>query len=105
VDDMDEAPIPGADTGLVRYLKWLVTTLTVTMIAGLIILIALVVMRFNAQATVDFPDGLALPEGVSAAAVTRGSDWIAVVTTDDRILIYETDGQTLRQEITVGPSD
>ena len=35
-----------------------------------------------------------------AAAVTFGRGWIAVVTTDDHILIFGTDG-TLRQEVTI----
>jgi hypothetical protein len=99
--DMDETPGPGVDTGLVRYLKWLVTTLTVTMIVGLVVLITLVVMRFNAPATVAMPETITLPEGVSARAVTRGPDWIGVVTDDDRFLVYAPDGTTLRQSVTI----
>lgn len=98
---MDEAPLTGPDAGLVRYLKWLVTTLTVTMIVGLVVLIAVVVMRLNETPGQSFPDEIALPAGATAIAITRGSDWIAVVTSDDRILIFDTTGQTLRQEITV----
>lgn len=98
---MDEAPLTGPDAGLVRYLKWLVTTLTVTMIVGLVVLIAVVVMRLNETPGQSFPDQIALPDGATATAITRGSDWIAVVTDDDRILIYDTTGQTLRQEIAV----
>lgn len=103
MDDMDKAPIPGVDTGLVRYLKRLVTTLTVTMIAGLIILIALIVMRFSAEGTVPLPGEIALPAGARATAVTRGPDWIAVVTEDGRLLIYDIDGTTLRQDIAINP--
>ncbi len=84
-----------------RYLKWLVTTLTVTMIVGLVVLIAVIVMRLNETPAQSFPDQIALPDGAIATAITRGSDWIAVVTDDDRILIYDTTGQTLRQEIAV----
>ncbi|MEC7763858.1 MAG: DUF6476 family protein [Pseudomonadota bacterium] len=98
---MDEAPLTGPDAGLVRYLKWLVTTLTVTMIVGLVVLIAVIVMRLNETPGQSFPDQIALPEGTTASAITRGSDWIAVVTSDDRILIFDLTGQTLRQEITV----
>ena len=46
------------------------------------------------------PEFVALPEGQKAAAVTFGQGWIAVVTTDDHILIFGTDG-TLRQEVTI----
>jgi hypothetical protein len=99
--DMDEAPIPEEQAPLVRYLKWLVTALTVTMIAGFIVLVSVVVMRFNASGTVPLPDSLTLPAGAEASAITRGPDWLGVVTTDGRILIYGLDGKTLRQEIKV----
>lgn len=86
------------------YLKWLVTGLTVTMIGGLIVLVTVIVMRFNAEGTVPLPESLALPSGTRATAVTRGPDWFAVVTSDNRILIYALDGETLRQEITLPPA-
>jgi hypothetical protein len=101
---MDEAPIPEEQVRVVRYLKWLVTALTVTMIAGFIVLVSVVVMRFNATGTIPLPDAVALPAGTTASAITRGPDWLAVVTTDGRILIYGLDGTTLRQEITVTPA-
>lgn len=88
---------------MVRYLKTLVTALTVTMIAGFIVLLAVVVMRFRAEGTVPLPDEIALPAGTQASAITRGPDWLGVVTTDGRILIYDLDGETLRQEIAVSP--
>ncbi|WP_281842731.1 DUF6476 family protein [Sinisalibacter aestuarii] len=100
---MDEAPLPEKDARLLRYLKTLVTALTVTMIAGFIVLIAVIVMRFNAEGTVPLPDQIALPDGVAATAITRGPDWLGVVTDDGRILIYGLDGTTLRQEIAVTP--
>lgn len=84
-----------------RYLKWLVTTLTVTMIVGLVVLIALIVMRFNDSAPAAFPDEIALPDGAQVHALTRGPDFLAVVTDDGRILIYSPDGRTLRQEVAV----
>jgi hypothetical protein len=98
---MDEAPIPEGQAPLVRYLKWLVTTLTVTMIAGFIVLVSVVVMRFNAAGTVPLPAEIALPAGATASAITRGPDWLAVVTTDGRILVFDMDGTTLRQEIKI----
>jgi hypothetical protein len=48
------------------------------------------------------PDGFTLPEGAKAEAVTFGTGWIAVVTTDDRILIFGRDGR-LRQEVAITP--
>ena len=99
--DMDEAPIPEEQASVVRYLKWLVTALTVTMIGGFLVLVTVIVMRFNAEATLPLPDQITLPTGTTASAITRGPDWLGVVTTDGRILIYDLDGTTLRQEITV----
>ncbi|MDM7931997.1 MAG: DUF6476 family protein [Tabrizicola sp.] len=86
-----------------RLLKWLVIVLTLTMIGGVITVVGLIVTRmpqaFSAQAP-DVPTDLSLPEGVKAAAVTFGTGWVAVVTTDDRILIFGRDG-ALRQEVTL----
>ena len=101
--DMDEAPIPEEQAGVVRYLKWLVTALTVTMIGGFLVLVTVIVMRFNAVGTVPLPAEIALPPGTQASAITRGTDWLAVVTTDGRILIYDIDGTTLTREIDVRP--
>ncbi len=101
---MDEAPVDEKDASVVRYLKTLVTALTVTMIAGFIVLIVVIVMRFNATGTVPLPEAIALPAGVAATAITRGPDWLGIVTDDGRILIYALDGETLRQEITLSPA-
>ena len=82
-----------------RRLARLVTVLTVTMIAGFVTLIAALVIRLNAG-LVPLPDEIALPQGARAMAVTRGADWFAVVTDDDRILIFGPEG-ALRQTVTV----
>ncbi len=100
---MDEdTPLSEGDARLVRYLKWLVTALSVTMIAGFIVLVTVVVMRFNAEtAPMPWPEEIALPEGATASAITRGADFLIVVTEDARVLVYSPDGQTLRQEIDI----
>ncbi len=75
------------------------------MIGGVITVVGLLVTRmpqaFSAQAP-SLPEGLTLPEGAEPAAITFGTGWIAVVTTDDRILIYGKNG-TLRQDIRISP--
>ena len=100
---MDEdTPLSDRDAALVRYLKGLVTALSVTMIVGFIVLVTVVVMRFNRDATpVAFPEAIALPGGTVAGAVTRGPDFLLVVTEDGRALVFSPDGTTLRQEITL----
>ena len=98
---MDEdTPLSEKDASLVRYLKWLVTALSVTMIAGFIVLVTVVVMRFNqGSAPTAFPEAIALPDGVTAQAVTRGPDFLLVVSENGRVFVFSPDGQTLRQEI------
>lgn len=75
------------------------------MIVGLIVLIGLIVMRFSAEGRVALPDEIVLPAGVHATAFTRGPDWLGVVTDNGRILIYEADGVTIRQEIVIENND
>lgn len=76
------------------------TALTAIMIAGFVVLIAALVMRLNAAGP-ELPDGVDLPEDAEAAAFTQGGDWFAVVTTDDRILVYDRLTGQLRQTLQV----
>ncbi len=79
------------------------TILTVTMIGGFLTIVALFVMRFAEMNSVELPDRIVLPEGVEAAAFTRGEGWFAVVTADDEILIYSRVTGNLRQRIRIEP--
>ncbi|EYD72740.1 DUF6476 family protein [Limimaricola hongkongensis] len=82
-----------------KWLKWLVIALAGVMIAGFLVLIAALVIRLNAEA-LPLPERIALPEGAAPMAFTQGADWIAVVTTDDRVLVYARDG-AFRQSIEI----
>ena len=99
-----EAPDPALPPSL-RLLKWLVIVLTLTMIGGVITVVGLLVTRmpqaFSAVGP-SLPEGFTLPEGTKAEAVTFGTGWIVVVTTDERILIFGRDGR-LRQEVVLTP--
>jgi hypothetical protein len=100
--DTPDASLPPS----LRFLKWLVILLTLTMIGGVITVVGLLVTRLPdamARQPLTLPETLQLPYGARPHAVTFGDDWIAVVTTDDRILIYATNG-TLRQEIDILPA-
>ncbi len=69
------------------------TVLTVTMIVGVITVVGLLVTRLQQSPPIPtLPKGLTLPAGASVAAVTMGTGWIAVVTTENHILIYGEDG-------------
>lgn len=79
--------------------------LTVVMIAGFVMLIATLVVQLNRPAptlpnSLTLPDSLTLPAGTSAVAFAQGVDWLAVVTDDDRILIFDRAGG-LRQTVTI----
>ncbi|MEO8241114.1 MAG: DUF6476 family protein [bacterium] len=78
-----------------RFLKRLVTALTLTMIVGVIAVVAVLVTRMpNLRATAPvLPANLTLPEGATAMAVTMGTGWIAVVTSQDQILVFGADGR------------
>ena len=87
-----------------RFLKWLVIVLTLTLIGGVITVVAVIVTRMpHASAPAPLlPEALTLPDGVRPAAITAGTGWFGVVTTDDRLLIFSADGK-LRQEILIQP--
>ncbi|WP_309663244.1 DUF6476 family protein [Tabrizicola sp.] len=102
---MKDAPEDIALPPSLRLLKWLVIVLTLTMIGGVITVVGLIVTRMpNAFAAPPpvVPDTITLPAGQKAAAVTFGTGWIAVVTTDDHILVFGKDG-TLRQDVKIAP--
>ena len=82
------------------FLKRLVTALGVVMIGGFLVLIAALVIRLNAD-PLPLPDRITLPPGITATAFTQGTDWFAVVTSDNRILIYDRTTSALRQDITI----
>ena len=77
------------------------TVLTATMIAGVLVIIALLVMRLQQPAPLALPRTLQLPDGTVATAFTQADDWIAIVTEDNRILIYDRASQTLQQTVTL----
>lgn len=102
---MNESPEPQpVDPALVKYLRILVTVLTLTMIVGFIVIVALFVTKFSKAFGPELPNEITLPDGTEAEAFTRTGDWFAIVTTDDRILIYSLAG-TLIQEINVKSGD
>ncbi|MEM7521570.1 MAG: DUF6476 family protein [Pseudomonadota bacterium] len=87
---MDQAPLPEEkEPANLRFLRILVTVLTATMILGVLAIIALLVMRLQQPAPLALPESLTLPDGTTATAFTQSDDWIAIVTEDNQILIYD----------------
>ncbi|KAA9010206.1 DUF6476 family protein [Histidinibacterium aquaticum] len=81
-------------------LRRLVTVLTVVMIGGFVVLIATLVIRLSAS-PLPLPERIELPQGEEAVAFTQGVDWIAVTTSQDRILVYGRATGELWQEIEI----
>ena len=73
------------------------------MIVGVITVVGLLVTRMpRAPGELPpLPAGITLPEGSSATAFTQGKGWIAVVTADDRILIFDRLTGALKQTVEI----
>ena len=99
--DKDNQP-PNANIQLprnLRFLQRLVTLLTVSMIAGILIIAAMLAFKLRGE-NINFPQKLVLPDGTKPIAFTQTKDWYSVITNTNEILIYKNDG-TLIQSIIV----
>ncbi|GGA01226.1 hypothetical protein GCM10011326_10560 [Salipiger profundus] len=92
----EEAPEPAN----LRFLRVLVTILTAVMIAGLLAIVAVIVISYR-NARAPLPEAITLPDGSTATAYTQGSDWYAVVTEADEILIFDRASGELRQTLRI----
>lgn len=101
----DHPPEPGG----LRLLRVMVTALTGVMIVGIIAIVVLLAVRLQRDDAVRLPPlpaTIALPPGTAVRAVTAGAGWYAVVTTDDRILVYDAASGALRRDIAIDlPAD
>lgn len=68
------------------------------MIVGVVVVVGLLVTRLTDD-TPTLPETVSLPDGAKASAVTIGETWYAVVTQDQRILIFDRPSGKLRQTI------
>ena len=77
--------------------------LTLTMIVGVITIVWVIVTRMPQamQRAPALPNSITLPDGTRATAFTQGSDWYAVVTAGDQILIFDRATGALRQTVTL----
>ena len=79
------------------FLKWLVIVLMVTMIGGVITIVSLLVTRMPGGSSVGVPEGVVLPEGEVAAAVTVAREMLLVVTESQRLLVFDRAGRMIRE--------
>ena len=92
---------PQPEPANLRFLRILVTVLTVVMIGGVLTIVALLVIRFSAVPPM-VPDSVTLPDGVTAEAFTMAPDWYAVVTEGGRkILIFDRASGQLKQTVVI----
>lgn len=96
---MDDTPEPVEPANL-RFLRQLITVLTVVMIGGLVVVVGLLVTRFYSSGP-EMPESIELPDGTKATAFTRGDTWYAVVTADNQILIFDAMTGQLKQTIDI----
>lgn len=99
---MSDPSDPVEEPANLRFLRRLVTVLTAVMIGGLLVVVTLLVIRFSSDRKPDviaLPDRITLPDGTSAQAFTMSSNWYAVVTQNDQILIFDRESGALRQTI------
>tara|TARA_R110002110_G_scaffold132616_6_gene314383 strand:+ start:2139 stop:2441 length:303 start_codon:yes stop_codon:yes gene_type:complete len=97
---MDESDNILTEPANLRFLRRLVTVLTVVMICGVLVVIGLLVTRLGRD-TPALPDQIALPGGAAASAFTQGDTWFAVVTDQNEILIFDRLTGKLSQTVSI----
>ena len=100
---MTKAPEPVEPANL-KFLRLLVTSLTAIMIVGVLVVIALLVTRLRDTGP-QLPTEITLPDGARATAFTQGQGWYAVVTDDNRLLVFNRTSGALVQELAITAAD
>jgi len=70
------------------------------MIVGVLVVIALLVTRLRDTGP-SLPAEITLPDGARATAFTQGQRWYAVVTEDNRLLVFNRTSGALVQEVAI----
>jgi uncharacterized integral membrane protein len=101
--DMGQAPEEDEAAALprdLRFLKTLVTVLTVVMIAGVITITALLVIRLNGgEAAVTIaPGDFEIPDGVGVVGLSVIDGRTVLVGDDGVIRVYDSESRALREE-------
>ena len=78
---------------MLRWLRWLVTSLAVVMGMGVLAVVAILWLRLAEPPLPQLPDTIALPQGARPAAVTFARDWTVVVTDQSQVLLYDRQGR------------
>ncbi|MFT4619084.1 MAG: hypothetical protein ACI9KS_000294 [Sulfitobacter sp.] len=98
-DDPIPEELPVQEPPNLRFLRVLVTVLTITMIGGLIAVFSVIVIRFpSTSASLALPSEIVLPDGVEAEAVTLMRDRVLVVSGNE-ILVFSAEGTLLQRVV------
>ncbi|WP_416916579.1 MAG: DUF6476 family protein [Roseicyclus sp.] len=86
-----------------RWLKRLVTVLTVTMIGGVLAISAVLVIRLNAESApvVIAPGDFVLPDGVGLVGISVIEGRVVVVGDDGMIRVFDSESREMIREIPV----
>lgn len=83
-----------------RFLKALVITLMITLIGGVIAMVALLVTHLPGPAPLPvLPGSITLDHGAKVQSLTFGKGWIGVVTDDGRFLLFRDSGGAPVKEV------
>lgn len=93
----DELPEPAN----LRFLRRLVTILTVVMIGGMVVVVGLLIVRAQQPGPLPVPDAIALPDGVAPQAVTYGADVYMVLSEDNRLFVFDRVTGALRATVPI----
>ncbi|NDR55229.1 DUF6476 family protein [Aliiruegeria sabulilitoris] len=96
MEPTDEQPLSEADARNLRFLRVLVLVLTGTMIAGMVLLVALFYARLGGDAPAPealvVPERFEIPAGSEIAAVTQAKAFWVLVTTQGEVLFFAPTG-------------
>jgi hypothetical protein len=95
--DQSEVPANPPEPANLRFLRRLVTTLTATMIIGLIAIFTVLVIRLQASSTM-FPEIIALPPETEVLSISRTPTELIVIDQYRKIYMISLDGTKLLHE-------
>lgn len=87
---MSDTP-PPPDPANLRFLRRLVTTLTIVMILGILTVVALLVIRLSGEASPQlvFPESLEIPAGVDITGMSVVGGRAIIVTSDGVVALHD----------------
>lgn len=101
-DDDSDWKVAAKAVPELRFLKALVTGLTLVMGLGMVAIVALLWFRLGQPVLPELPANVTLPDGARVEALTFARDLIVVVTDAGEVLLYDRNG-VLKDRVTPQP--